>query len=59
MRKVQGLAKKEKLAQFTIFISIAMQVVVAYLALDELGLDSRPSLRLSGVGEKVHNNGTA
>ena len=31
---------------------------VAYLALDELGLDGGPSLRLSGVTEEVHDNGT-
>lgn len=30
----------------------------AYLALNELGLDSGPSLRLGSVGEKVHDNGT-
>ena len=31
----------------------------AYLALNELGLDGGPSLRLGSVGEKVHDNGTA
>ena len=31
----------------------------AYLALNELGLDGGPSLRLGSVGEKVHDDGTA
>ena len=31
----------------------------AYFALNELGLDGGPSLRLGSVGEKVHDNGTA
>jgi hypothetical protein len=29
------------------------------LALDKLGLDGGPSLRLSGIGEQVHDDGTA
>jgi hypothetical protein len=31
---------------------------VAYLALDELGLDGGPGLGLSGIGEQVHDDGT-
>ena len=30
----------------------------AYLALNELGLDGRPSLRLGSIGEKAHDDGT-
>lgn len=32
---------------------------MTHLALDELGLDGGPGLGLSGVGEKVHDDGTA
>lgn len=31
---------------------------IAYLSLDELGLDGGPGLALSGVGEEVHDDGT-
>lgn len=31
----------------------------SYLALGELGLDVGPGLRLSGIGEQVHDDGTA
>ncbi len=34
------------------------EVWKAYLALGKLGLDGGPSLRLGGVGEEVHDNGT-
>lgn len=30
----------------------------AYLALNELGLDGGPGLRLGSIGEKVHDDGT-
>ena len=31
---------------------------MAYFALGQLRLDSRPSLTLSGITQKVHDNGT-
>lgn len=36
-----------------------MRARLTYLALDELGLDGGPGLALSGVGEQVHDDGTA
>ena len=32
--------------------------VISYLALDELGLDGGPGLRLGSIGEEVHDDGT-
>lgn len=39
-------------------VGLGLGLGLPYLALNELGLNGRPSLRLGGITKEVHNNGT-